>query len=289
MTIFNNAYYDNLGLSLATPLKNPRIGYHNILLDADVAASSSAAGFEVAALLNPFTYEIWKPSTFPAYIYITPTYAETVDYLALGAHELGGCRITLESSNDGTTWTQILDTELTSNACAMILFEPVTASEFRLKIDNTESTLLFDFENDEYNYASAGGATGGASVSVMYLGQALAMPYCIYGGHTPGVLASRTSISSTDSEGGQWLGRSITRRGLATSFSFKNLGASWYRTHFQPFVQHARSKPFFIHWRPEGFATEAIYGKTQKDIEPSNQGVLDFMSVSVDVTGYSHA
>ena len=289
MADFLNSYYDALGLSLATAIKNPRIGFDNIIDRGEVTASSSAAGFDVSALLNPFTYEIWKPSAFPAYVYITPTYTETVDYIGLAAHELGGCRIILESSQDGTAWTEILDTDLTTNADAMILFEPVTAPYFRLCVDNDSSTLLLDFVAQEYGMVNPGGPTGGASISVLMLGEALAMPYCIAGGHTPGVLASRTSISSTDSEGGQWLGRSITRRGLATSFSFKNLDASWYRANFQPFVQHARSYPFFIHWRPSGYATEAIYGKTQKDIEPSNQGGKAWLSVSLDVTGYSHA
>jgi hypothetical protein len=91
-------------------------------------------------------------------------------------------------------------------------------------------------------------------------------------------------IRPNKSERGQWLGRSIIRGGSAGSWSWRHLKADWYRTYFDPFVESARTQPFFIAWRPETYPV-AAYCWTEGDITPSNMGVKDFMQVTLEAEG----
>ena len=116
---------------------------------------------------------------------------------------------------------------------------------------------------------------------------ALAMQRAIYAGHSPITLSRKTVKRPTKSEFGQWLGSSTIRHGLKTSFEWKNLKAAWYREYFDPFVKSARTKPFFIAWRPSKFPNEIAYAWTSNDIKPSNMGILDYMDVSMSVEGYA--
>ena len=90
---------------------------------------------------------------------------------------------------------------------------------------------------------------------------------------------------SHDLEGGQWLGRSIIRKGVTTSYQWRHLKAAWYRQYFDPFVKSARTTPFFIAWRPETYPNEVAYAWAKSDIRPSNMGIRDFMEVTLSVEG----
>ena len=146
--------------------------------------------------------------------------------------------------------------------------------------------VIFAEVTDRYFRVSAAGSTA-PQIGVIYLGVALAMQRAIYAGHSPITLARRTVKRPTKSEDGQFLGSSTIRYGLQTGFAWKHLKAQWYRDNFDPFVKSARSKPFFIAWRPSKFPNEIAYGWSTGDITPSNMGVLDYMDVSMSVEGYA--
>jgi hypothetical protein len=117
------------------------------------------------------------------------------------------------------------------------------------------------------------------------MGQALTMQRRIYQGHTPLTLSRDTELSNNVSEGGQYLGRSIIRKGASTSAQWTHLNASWYRANFDPFVKSARTNPFFIGWRPLQYPNELGFVWTDSDIAPQNTGPRDFMSVGVNFRG----
>src|SRR5690625_3349132 len=122
-------------------------------------------------------------------------------------------------------------------------------------------------------------------IDLDYLGRALRMKRHIYRGHTPANLSRQTDILPQRSVNGAFLGRSVIRRGIATTYAFNNLPADWYRENFDPFVQSALERPFFVAWRPDDHPEERIYGWTPVGIAPINSGTRDFMSVSFGVEG----
>jgi hypothetical protein len=285
VTALDRNYYSNVSVTASVSLKNTRIGYINYV--QSVAASSASTGFPASALLNSLTYEFWKPATLPATLDIDLGQTRTCDYLGLGAHELGSCEIKLYYSLTGATYVPAATATLQDNTDAMILFTPVVARYWRIVITQAAPVFVADFVNGEYSIWEGG--AGFASLAVLFLGIAMPMERMIYGGHTPGVFSRETNYSDNESEGGQWLGRSIVRQSLSESFSFNNLSPAWIRDTFEPFRTHAETEPFFALWRPLGYANECTFGRTQQDIKPSNSGTRDFMSVSFSIRGYRGA
>lgn len=244
------------------PLNHARIGYQTLTRGAVVTASSEVAGWPASATANPMTYERWRPTAVPAWVSYDAGAAVEVDYLGIASHNLGssGATIVLQYSANGSSWSTVETVEVADDRTIMLLFAPVTARYWRLRVLDAVAT-----------------------VGVVYLGRVLEMQRGLYGGHSPGTLSRQTDIMPNRSEGGQFLGRSIIREGYATSYEWDNLTAAWYRKWFDPFVKSARKYPFFIAWYPLKFPDEVLYAWCTDDIRPRNQGQRDLMAVGFAV------
>lgn len=251
------------------PLTHARIGWHTILRDAVLTASSAAPGFPVSSLANPLTYDRWLPSSLPATVTIDTGAAVAADYLGIAAHLLrdGLNAVTLAYLDEAPgVWTEIATGQPEDNGALLFLFPEVFARRWRLTFQ---------------------GATP-QPVGVVYLGRALAMQRPIYQGHTPLTLSGDTVIRPQRSERGQFLGRSIVRGGFKTGVAWSNLTAAWVRGSFAPFIESARKYPFFFAWRPGSFPREVGYVWTPGDIAPTNSGPRDLMSVDMEIEGLGH-
>lgn len=246
----------------APDLTHARIGYAKH--SGTITASTAAGGFPATAADNALTYSFWRPLTLPATWEIDFGTAKEVDYVGIAAHEFGtnGNTVTVQLW-DGSGWIDIASTTPSNDSPIMFIVSEFAAQKVRLSI--------------------AGGTA--PRVGVVYVGLSLTMERAIYGGHSPITLASVTSYTTNISESGQWLGRSVKSQGVATSYQWSNLTASWYREKFQPFVESAKTQPFFIAWRPETFPDEVGYCWTKQDIKPTNAGGRDLMSVTLNAEG----
>jgi hypothetical protein len=224
-------------------------------------------GSEVAPeALIPNTWERWRPSAGAVSAEWELSSATEINCVALAAHNLSGQTFTIEyAATDGGAKTVLASLSPTDNKPILITFDPVTALEIHL----------------------IGTFTAGAELGVIYAGNYLRMKRNIYGGHSPITLSNRTRYRSNISDTGQFLGRDITTQGAETAFEWSNLNPDWYREYFQPFVISAKTKPFFISWRPDLYADEVAFGYTERDITPSNQGGgTNLMSVSMKVKSH---
>lgn len=251
-------------------LNHARIGINRITTRSNlIASTASEPGFPAISVTNPLTYESWKPLSFPV-IQHSLTFdagkSVSVDYLGIAAHNLGtnGVTVALLSSPDGIVFTKEIEFVPGSDRAIMALLVLKERRFWRVTLDN----VVF-----------------GTFLSVVYIGRALEMERAIYGGHSPILLSRVTSLRPNISETGQWLGRSIIRKGFRTEFSWKHLTPDWYRNNFDPFVQLARRRPFFIAWRPARFPDEVAYAWTTADIKPTNMGLAALMEVSMSVEG----
>lgn len=249
------------------PLKNPRIGWQTWTEGLGVSAVDVSSGDLGDAPLRPDTFEWWRPGTMPATWRVDLGEPRAVDYVAIAGHTLGSeaTSVQVEYSNDDSDWTAFgPDFIPAGDAAIMILAPEVTARYWRLSI--------------------SGGST--PRIAVVYVGLVLAMPHPIYGGHSPAVLSRDTSVRPSTSEGGQFLGQRIIRRGYHGSAEFRHLPPSWYRDEFDPFVRSMRRRPYFFAWRPATYPTEIIYAKTDDDIQPQNMGLgPGWMQVSWSMIG----
>lgn len=248
------------------PLTHARIGIDSIATEDNVSATSAVAGRGAKFPVFPSTFDFWEPTTVPAQWAVNAGAAVTVDYFGIAAHTAGtaGSTLVVRHSPDGTggSWTDLTD--------------PVSPA--------TDDPILFLFPPTTDQWWDVRVSVATCAIGVIFVGQALAMQRPIYGGHAPITLSRQTVKLPNRSEGGHFLGRSIVREGLQTSFAWQHLTAAWYRANFDPFIGKARTRPFFIGWRPLDFS-EAAYGSLDDDVAPSNMGVRDLMSVSMTVRG----
>jgi hypothetical protein len=253
--------YIQTGYNPTPDLNHARICYQNLAFGRTPTASTAATGFPAIAATFPTTFEYWTPTALPATWTLDLGTAQTIDHVGL-VGDMKGCTIAIESSPDNSTWTAQDTRSAITDRINLFLFAPVSARYWRLNI----SVQL-------------------PNIAVVNMGQALAMQRKIYQGHTPLTLSRETELSNNVSEGGQFLGRSIIRKGASTSTEWQHLTASWYRANFDPFVKSAREFPFFIAWRPLQYHNELGYVWTGGDVAPQNTGPRDFMSVGMTFRG----
>ena len=218
--------------------------------------------------LNGLTYNFWQVGPALQTLSFHRPAGRAIDYAGIAAHTLGstGRGVRVVWSDNGVDWEN--------------------AHTGGWYMASTDAPLMFYFPRQNHTYWGIqvqGGDT--AYIGVVYMGLALRMKRRIYGGHSPASLSRQTDILPQRSVNGAFLGRSVIRRGITTTYAFNNLPADWYRENFDPFVQSALERPFFVAWRPDDHPEDCVYAWTTGDIAPTNTGTRDFMSVSFSVEG----
>jgi len=242
-----------------------RIGWQDAI--ESISATSAESAQPASSALTYQTYERWRPTSSPATLTASFS-AQTIEYIGIAAHTLRiADSVTLEV-RQGSTWTPVT-TDLVSwpqdNEAIMVLIEPRQLTGVRLTIE---------YSGDA------------PTVGKMAAGKVLAMRRPFYSGHAPGMLSRSTRRQPSVSEGGEWLGNTVIRQARSTTLSWEHIEANWYRINVDPFVQHARGKPFFVAWNPLRF-TDCLYGMLTGDVSPQNMGIRDYMAFSIDVRAYS--
>ena len=232
-------------ITKADPVDNPSgalIGYANVLTESTTSDDLA---------LTPNTYERIEPPSGSLLAKFNTASDEAIDFIGIAAHTLSGETITVSTATSvggGLTTVEVIAP--TDNAPIMLIFDSRTIREVILS-------------------ATLGAAS---EIGVVSAGAALQMPRNIYGGHSPITLSAVTEYQSTMSESGQFLGKNIIRKGLEASFSWQFLDDGFIRNTFKPFIESARSLPFFIKWRPDFYSNEVVYGEVNRDIVPQNMG-----------------
>ena len=245
-----------------TSLQNARIGYKNLL------TASTTAGAD--AMLVPNTWERYLPLNGSFQVRMQLSSASQIDFVAIAAHNVGthngGTTIDISyTTTVGGSLIGLLTWQPTDNSAMMHLMQPVNAAEVVLSF----------------------GTSTGMEIGIFYAGLSLEMQHGIYGGHSPIVLSGKTSYQSVMSDTGQFLGRNIVRQGVESAFSWRHLGADWYRENFKPFAKSARNLPFFIKCRPDLYPDEVAFGHTTSDISPMNMtGGSGLMEVDFKMLGH---
>lgn len=255
-----------LGSSDDPPLTHPRILWDDWCRRGTVTASTEAEGYPVENAVDYLTYDWWRPSSIPAWIEVQIPISEPINSCLIAAHTLRTTECSIKVQYwDGANWVDASSEILpANNRVIMFLFDVVYTTRARVYIQ--------------------GGTV--PEIGVVMFGKALATQRAIYQGHSPVNLARRTDIRPNTSEGGQWLGRSIRREGVATSITINNQHADWMREKFEPFIDAARTYPFGWAWRPSRWPEEVALVWTNKDIVPQNSGPIDMMTVTIPVEGH---
>jgi hypothetical protein len=263
--------YMTPAIALASSPSNanaPWIGYHSVVLGTNVSATSEAAGFTATNLGNTSTAEKWRGGdTSTQSVVVAEGNVEECDYFGLAKHNLGstGATIKLQSSPDGSVWTDVTEDVMPA----------------------TDYAIMYRFEAATHNFWRLLIVPGSAApqIAVFYLGRLLVAQRSIYVNHTPLTLGRNQAVTTGRSDNGQFLGRVLRREFLKTSVQLNNLTPDWYRTYFDPFAEASSVAPFFWAWRPEDYPEEVGYAWIQGAITPSNARANGMMQVGFEMEG----
>ncbi len=247
------------------PLNHARILY------APLGGTITGDGTNPSYAANDYTSQRWAliPGT-NAWKLVTVADA-AIDCVFIAAHNLSGKTVTISTAATvGGTHTDRATASPTDNTTIAILFNN-TGTGVAYTIREVRVTI-----NEGTDIA----------IGVIRAGLALQMPIPIYGGHKPLNLNRITEAQQQFSETGQWLGRIIKRRAVASAYDWEYLTPSWYDTYFEPFAQTLPLQPFFIAGNPTQITSDVGFVWTDRDVEPVQMGVQAFRSVGLNVTGY---
>lgn len=241
------------------PLTHARIAHSNNWHEGGtVSASTTDSAFFEDAPTTTLTYEKWKPTALAATWAYTHGSAVECDYCCIAAHNMGTQQNDLQVQYYDGGWVDLIAaTSITSDEPIMAIFDPVTASQWRIRI--TQNSL--------------------PSIGVVKFGKALQMERPLFGGHSPVNFARQTILRSNYSETGQFLGRTKLRTYLNTDYEWSNLSTTFIRNNWKSLQTAIETEPFFIAWRP-GDNGDVAFGQVDEVPVPSNSGKRDLMNVS---------
>ena len=248
------------------PTTNPSgaiIAYDNFIDAATITLDTS----DPTLAVTPNTWERWRPNVGNFSAKFQLTNIVDVNCIGIAAHNLSGETLIISTAATvGGALTTVESVSPTDNKPIFLTFEARVTAEVIIT-----STL-----------------SAANEIGVVFAGNYMQMPVALYGGHSPIALSQKTEYQSTESDTGQFLGRSITRQGTIGDFAWRYIEPDWYRSTFQPFVVSARTEPFFIQWRPDYHPNEIAYCHTTSDIKPQNMGGgHTLMSVSIKVMAHN--
>lgn len=236
------------------------------LTGGTVTASTTATDFFADAPNNSLTYEFWSPGTLVAetWEYDHGSSVEC-DACCIGAHNLFTAGSTLKVQYFSGSWQTLIDVTPTDDSPIYAIFEPITAQRWRIEVN---------------------GSAVAPEIGVIRFGKSLQMPRPINGGHNPLELARNTELRTNLSETGEFLGKTIQRRYLETSFAWNIVEDTWINANWPDLQKALESEPFFIAWRP---GDDAGVGYCYVDDVPRAQytGEANLMNASMRVMARS--
>jgi hypothetical protein len=240
---------------------NSHIGYDSLFLrsNAIVSASDEDAGFPIENGTNWLTYAGgWRTSVIGQNtVAVAFPGATSANSYALFKHNLGdiGGTVKLQHSDDGVIFTDVAGSEKTpaNNKCIFFVFPTEAHPVWRLVFTGIESmeTLI---------------------VGQLFIGPTLQVFGGPETGWTPPNLAFNDQFINSRADGGDFLGRSLIRKGNKTSFNVSAVAADWIRQFWEPFLNVAQLQPFYYAWNTVAFEDEVAYCYTEDNVaKPSYQ------------------
>lgn len=228
------------------------IGYQNRVTSATLSAVGVTSGYSVNSLKN------WQPFEFVSFdagsnsITIDCGSAVSVDYFAIGAHELftsNTDNIILKASalSDFSVSVTLATINNTSAGVydGSYRYNTSTSIPSQSVDDNYNVCLKLDSVSYRY-YRLEFTASTVVRIAVLAIGQRMEFELGFYKGIAPPKLNEDIVVTNNKSESGIYLGRSIVRTGVKpTSINLDNISHSWLYATWLPFKKHAEVYPFF--------------------------------------------
>ncbi len=233
------------------------LGLTNLVKSGTVTTTSDAADFAKENAQSYKTSSWWKAAAAgTVYFYIDMGAAVSVDSWGFVGSDLANNSGTIKPQYSATgVWGgEELDLDVIYTPSENItIFKKVTsvsARYYRFEISSTGSAS---------NFAN------------FYLGVVLALPSGMPAGFSPANYNRDREIFNNISEGGNYLGRLLRRKGAKVTILQKNILKSWVDANWIQIADHIELYPFYFLWNQEVFPDEAAYCFANTIIYPSYQ------------------
>jgi len=225
------------------------IAYDSFFLRADVASVVADSEDFGQALENGTSWPTygggWQTST-PGEHTVTVGFGSTREArgYAIHKHNLAdlGITVELQSSPDAAVWTTILGSD---------------------QMPSNNKTLFFvaaDASSERFWRLRFTGHTGGTlRIAQLFIGPVFQVHQPPGMGWTPPNLALNNDYIQSRADGGDFLGRSLIRRGGKTNFTMTPVPETFVRNVWLPFMLEAEQHPFYYSWNAQGFPGEVAY------------------------------
>lgn len=246
------------------------LGYDNALLrsGAVVVGSVEDAGYPAS---NAASWLItgggWQATATEVNLALTLPAAESLNSYALYKHnlgDLGGVTVKLQHSDDGAAWTDYTGSAKTpgDNKAIFFIGTPQTALFWRLNFTGllAAETLI---------------------VGQAFIGSSLQMFSPPEPGFTPPELALNNKYITSRADGGDFLGRSLIRRGSKMAFSNSIVHKDWVRANWQALMAAIEKTPFYYAWDSANYPTEVAFCYIDKKIDTPSYVNSAYFSVKL--------
>lgn len=255
------------GLLLAGSTRDawlPRIGYQSVLPTGTVTASSVQDGHSADLVADPFTDTAWIGEAGEGEWWLRVD-GGTANYAGLMAWDLFGATVRLQVSEDGVDWHDVAGPVTTPDRVLAFMFERQTHAYWR-----------WLFEGDRP-----------PQIANASLGVAMVLDHGLPIGFEPPRQARNNTITNNTTEQGHFVGRSVVRRGIETTLSLAHAEDTWVREVWEPFIDHAETRPFYLLWSPLRWPTEAAFVWSHGRYRPPSYSDSLHMQVSLNVQGFA--
>lgn len=232
------------------------IAYDSFFLrdDAAVTVDSEDTGQEIDNGTSWFTYGGGWQTSNPGVHNINVSFAQTEEgqCFALHKHNLFdlGITVKLQSSQDGISFDDVAGSEQTPGDNSTFFFvaaSAIAAPFWRIVLTgHTEGTLR---------------------IAQIFIGPSFQVFQSPHTGWIPPNLALNDTFINSRSDGGDFLGRSLVRRGSKTAFTITPIPESWVRQFWLTFMLAAEEHPFYYSWDNVNFPEEVAYCYTEGKID----------------------
>ena len=247
------------------------LGYDNIFLrtGAVVSASAADANFpETNATSWLITGGGWRATVTPE-VNITASLlvTENANSYAIFKHNLGdlAATIKLQYSADGAVWTDFpasTKNVADNKAIFFVSDTPVSAAWWRLNITNIPAAAT-------------------VIIGQTFISNSLRMYSPPEPGFTPPDLALNNEYISSRADGGDFLGRTLIRRGSKMSFNNSIVPKIWIRDNWQDVMVAIEKTPFYYGWDTSNYPAEVAYCYVPKKIAIPSYINSNFFSLNL--------
>lgn len=248
------------------PLDHPRIGAQPV--QGTVSASSAVAGFDAAFAANADTAQFWRPAAVPADWTLTFSAAAPVSYFGIAAHDMGTVGATVAYQRwEAGAWVTVLT------------HSPAD--------DRPVFGLIRRREDDRGRLVFTGAVP---TIGVIYIGDVTEFPRkSDYVGQAAFDTLTRDEFSTPVSDGGQWLGRFVTRRSIPARMRVEHLPEDWCAASLSGVLGDLVQRPAFFADRPGLYPQSVVFAYTTGPVVPErqHQNPRVAMGVTFEVTGHA--